>query len=370
MLTVAACSDGNSGSGTKNDGGAGTGGGMAGAAGSGSGAAGTGGTVGGTAGTSGGGGAGSGGAGSGAAGSPGRDGGADSGARDSGPVGGGGAGGGDGGTSASCGMARPMLTGWMGSGRMEGVVIGSDGSIYYGQSNAVGRLKAGGMPQNTWARIPDAGTIWGLAIDVKNQVLYAGVPGMHNSNLSAGKIYKITLADTPTVAEHVATAGNPNGLTMGPDGDLYYTDHYAHDVYRVSATGMRTKVNTSQIMRANGLAFYGGDLFVLAFMEGKVYRLKLTNGMETSRMEWATGMPNADGIAFDAMGRAWVGANGGLYMVPAAGGAGMRIMGVGGGANVEFGAGALRCTDIYVAGGNQLVRYEMNDVPGAPVSWH
>jgi hypothetical protein len=39
-------------------------------------------------------------------------------------------------------------------------------------------------------------------------------------------------------------------------------------------------------------------------------------------------------------------------------------------ANIEFGAGALPCTDIYVASGGALVRYEMGDVAGARVPWH
>jgi hypothetical protein len=38
-------------------------------------------------------------------------------------------------------------------------------------------------------------------------------------------------------------------------------------------------------------------------------------------------------------------------------------------AALEFGAGPLRCTDLYVASGRVMRRIE-NDAPGAPVLWH
>ena len=45
-------------------------------------------------------------------------------------------------------------------------------------------------------------------------------------------------------------------------------------------------------------------------------------------------------------------------------------MGIAAAANVEFGVGALPCTDIYVASSGSLVRYEMGTTAGAAVVWH
>ena len=45
-------------------------------------------------------------------------------------------------------------------------------------------------------------------------------------------------------------------------------------------------------------------------------------------------------------------------------------MGIAAAANVEFGAGALPCTDIYVASSGTLFRYTMGSARGAAVPWH
>ena len=40
------------------------------------------------------------------------------------------------------------------------------------------------------------------------------------------------------------------------------------------------------------------------------------------------------------------------------------------GANIEFGAGALRCSDMYIAGNGRGILRVMNDVEGYEVPWH
>ena len=40
------------------------------------------------------------------------------------------------------------------------------------------------------------------------------------------------------------------------------------------------------------------------------------------------------------------------------------------GANIEFGAGALRCSDMYIAGNGRGFLRVMNDVEGYEVPWH
>lgn len=86
----------------------------------------------------------------------------------------------------------------------------------------------------------------------------------------------------------------------------------------------------------------------------------------------ATGLSTADGLAIDAMGRFWVGLNSGSLVRLNGDGTNRTMISRPGGAtaNVEFGAGALRCTDVYVATGGGVTRYEMNDVPGQMVPWH
>jgi len=60
-----------------------------------------------------------------------------------------------------------------------------------------------------------------------------------------------------------------------------------------------------------------------------------------------------------------------VYQVDADGSNPMVLQrGISAAANIEFGVGALPCTDIYVASGGALVRFEMGDTAGASVPWH
>src|SRR4029453_9580594 len=99
--------------------------------------------------------------------------------------------------------------------------------------------------------------------------------------------------------------------------------------------------------------------------------LILTNGGETGREVFIAnvGATNADGAAFDEMGRLWVTAANQLRRITADG-ARVDMMMASNGANVEFGAGALNCNDIYGGSGSTGIRRHTVDVKGAVVPWH
>jgi len=210
--------------------------------------------------------------------------------------------------------------------------------------------------------------VWGLAIDVANQRLYVGSP-------SAGVIYAVDLAaEAPMGTVYLAGAGSPNGLTMGPDGALYYSNFAATGhVYRV-VDGMRTQVTTMSIRQPNGVAFHrDGSLYVDSYGAGSLIKLTLAANRETARETVATNLGSPDGLAFDATGRIYIGDNSGGRLIRLdADGTNPEVLrtGISAAANIEFGVGALPCTDIYVASGGALVRYEMGDTNGAAVPWH
>lgn len=268
-----------------------------------------------------------------------------------------------------CGMDRPTLP----TTATEGLVIGPDGTIYFSAAGSV-RVMRPGMPAAQLVALQGASTVWGLALDAANNKLYVGVP-------SSRRIDVVDLAATPpTATTFVSGAGAPNGLTMGPDGALWYTDFTAAGhVYRVSSDGMRTRVTNAMmpIRNPNGLAFdREGNLYVDSYMDGIVIRLTLANNMESGRttiqpMGASIGSP--DGLALDAMGRLYVTNNsGGTLVRMDADGSNAVVLrtGMPAAANIDFGVGALPCTDIYVATGRGLARYEMGDTPGAAVPWH
>jgi len=265
---------------------------------------------------------------------------------------------------ARCGTARPDLSAPGGS---EGIVIGPDGTIYYSQRSAVGRIRPGAAPENNWVAIAGS-TVWGLALDTVRNRLYAASP-------TTRALYVVDLAaGAPTSRVFVASAGSPNGLTLGPDGALWYTDFSGGHVYRVDAAGARTQVTATTIASANGLRFGAdGGLYVLSYATGIVHRLTITAGRESVRSTFGRVTGSPDGLMFDARGRLYVTDNGGgaLLRLEADGTGPTRLRtGLSAAANLEFGTGALRCDDLYIATGNGLVRYEMADAPGPDLPWH
>lgn len=285
----------------------------------------------------------------------------DAGAADAAPV--------DGGSGPGCGGARPDISGIRGT---EGLVIARDGTIYYSTRGGVGRLVPGGTPQTPWVSVGAANaTVWGLALDATNQFLYVGSP-------TTGSVHRIdTTAATPSATVFVAMAGSPNGLTMGPDGWLYFSDFNGNQVYRADTTGAtatRTRVTTSNIASANGVAFLAdGSLLVGSYANGNLYRLTLSNGSEDTRATLASSLGSIDGVAVDAAGSVYITDQSGRRVVRLDAN-GMNptnlVTNVASPANLEFGVGALDCEDLYITSSGTMRRYEAGTTAGAAVPWH
>jgi sugar lactone lactonase YvrE len=269
--------------------------------------------------------------------------------------------------SRRCGVERPLLSE---IGASAGVVIASNGTMYYAQNGSVGRYRSGNAPQNSWVRIPGlaGAAVWGLALDVVRNRLYVGTNG------SGIFLMDLTVETIPPTRFSPATVAN--GLTMGPDGDLYYTD-FRNDVWHVDQTGSQTRVNTAPIAGASGLAFGpDGSLYVNSSRVGVVWRLTLANGVQTAGEMFASGLRSPDGIALDAVGNLYVteqGASsqsGRLVRIAPGGTTESLTTGLSAPTKIEFGVGSLPCTDVYVATGTGLVRFENTTISGATVPWH
>jgi outer membrane protein assembly factor BamB len=270
--------------------------------------------------------------------------------------------------TVKCGDTRPNLGGY--SGSSEGIVIAPDGTIYFSQSfstSNLGRVRPGMPLEANWVNVGP--TVLGLAYDPKLKVLYAGSRGR-------AQILKIdTTATPPTVTNLAAASDQVNGLTLGEDGAVYWTDQTGRRIFRATAQGIKTEVTTSQLpLQPNGLAFGpDGMLYVNAWNGMDITRLKLdATGKETMREKFATlTNQNQDGIGFDAEGNLYVTA-GGLHRVKPDGTAEKLSMldGTVGGANLDFGAGVLSCNDMYSGGNSGGIRILKLPVKGANVPWH
>ena len=268
--------------------------------------------------------------------------------------------------AGGCGTTRPSLDAIK---TAEGLVIAPDGTIYFtqpfgtGSSGFLGRYRPPyTAPELQWVDL--GGKALGITLDPKRRVLYAG-------SRDRKKLLAVYLSAHPQVAEIADVEPTINGVTLGEDGAVYYTDQATAHVYRVTPEGTKTRVTKSPVEDLNGIAFGPDkDLYVLTYAKAKVTRLKLAAGKEKSRQAFAdiTGGRNADGITFDKQGRMYVTA-GGLFRV-SGDGKNVESLGEAYGANADFGIGALGCSDLYTAGnGKGIFRFE-NDTPGGDMLWH
>ena len=247
----------------------------------------------------------------------------------------------------------------------EGLAIAPDGTVYYSQSGAVGRRLAGGAAENRWVLLVGATTVWGMALR-DDGMLFVGSPS------AGGNVYRIdTTQVSPTAQVLYPAAGSANGVTVGPDAAVYYSDFNGDRVYRVDDAGVRTQVTAAVIDQANGLLFDDdGKLLVLAYGAGQVWRLTLDASMvETSRVLAGTfAGSRLDGIAKDVTGRYYLTDNsaGRLLRVDSAfANTEVLLTGTPAAANIAWGKGPLGCMDVYVASSGALGLFT-SDATGRP----
>jgi acyl-CoA thioesterase I len=266
-----------------------------------------------------------------------------------------------------CGGARPSLSAIP---TAEGLVIAPDGTIYFSQPFAGENQTFLGRYAPPYERAPElrwlelGGNALGITLDPARNILYAG-------SRTAKKLYAVPLSGPPTVKPLADVEEGINGLTLAADGSVYYTDQKGGHVYRVATDGTKTQVTTTPLVEPNGLAFSPESaLYVVSWVKPEITRLTVTSGAETGREVFAT-LPqaNADGIAFDGRGRMFVTASSTLYEISRDGNV-VTPLGRSAGANIDFGAGALSCSDMYIAGNRQGLRLFAHDTAGLPVPWH
>ncbi len=255
----------------------------------------------------------------------------------------------------------------------EGIVVAADGTLYYSQPQAVGRRDTDGNVDDAFAPLRSAAqTVWGLALAPDQSRVYAASP-------STGSIFVIDAASGDVDFEITGLFGGPNGLTVDRDGHLFVADFNDDVVVRLtigaSAAAVTSTTITSAVTAPNGLLVDGDDLLVLSYVDGELIRLTGGRlGAATSTPTIADALGSPDGVARGDDGTLFVTDNSGgrvLRVVLQSGSvvAGVQVAtGLPAAANLEFGAGALRCDRLLVASSGSLGVLDVG-VAGAAVPW-
>jgi sugar lactone lactonase YvrE len=261
----------------------------------------------------------------------------------------------------------------------DGLAIDSDGTLYYTHIRdgweTLGRVRPGvGRHEPEFLRVVRGTTPWGLAIDSGRRRLYF-------ASSTASTIYVIDLTQAQPSAQILLSVPGilPNDLAIGPNGDVYFSDHADNHLYRVDLTGVRSQVTTTPLgldgdrergNRPSALAFGPtGELFVGTRGWGNIHRITLVAGSESARQLFGAFVGWANGLAFDQQGRLYVSLYDNERLTDVVrldpGGTREEVLAMGGRfSSLAFGRGALSCNDVYVSERTGAIRRITVDVPG------
>jgi hypothetical protein len=273
----------------------------------------------------------------------------------------------------ACGDGTAMLPS---TGEVAGLLVTPDGTIY-----ATGGINGGpplrirpGQAPEVFTRALGIGAM-GITYDPIDNMLYVAM-------FYSLKIMRVDLNLPNSTAVAIANTGvRPNGLTLGEDRALYFTDAYYGTITRKGLVGLSAKVTASPLPGNPSALAFGpdGKLYVTQSTGTDVIRLTLdAQGQEIARETFASlGVKGGAGLAFADDGHLFVTA--GRFYEPAevfSGGQTFEIDAAGkivatmpgNGPALDFGTGALRCSDLYVAGTG--IKVAGVGRKGMDVPWH
>ncbi len=166
----------------------------------------------------------------------------------------------------------------------------------------------------------DAGFLSGLAFDDLGR-LYVGRVNTSDWQTFTGSIIRVGAHSASVVAGFPAGGSFPNGLAFHL-GYLYVADSIGGAIYRFRPTDQDqvitspwfqdTLLSPEGDLGANGIAFWGRDLFVGNYSTGTIIRLPIVSGGLPGTPHVVVSdasLVSADGLAFDAYGRLWITVN-------------------------------------------------------------
>src|SRR5262245_46859305 len=211
------------------------------------------------------------------------------------------------------------------------IVVGSDGNLWFTEVNAfqIGRITTSGVV--TEFRLPTTGfkpisitagpdgALWFTEMNANNPTtdLPSSQPPVFepttNHPILGGKIGRISTAGTVTeftIPTGADPNGTPNGITTGPDGNLWFTERNSSDhsvIGRLTPNGVYTEFFiTNALFSQSGSITVGPDgnlWFTVSGYSSYVGRIT-TNGAFSGFGDFATNFPR--GITVGPDGNLWL----------------------------------------------------------------
>lgn len=206
---------------------------------------------------------------------------------------------------------------------LESVVLDRQGNLYFTRttgadfttfdlSRARGEIvkRTPDGAETIFAALPD-GAVAGVLTIVGDDTLYVTVSAPTRQD--AHGVWRFGLDGQGQLFATLPPETGPNGITPGPDNNLYVADSNLGAVWRINpATGaVRQWVRHAQLARrpwlglfpgANGLHFWQNDLYVAVSDRGQLVRVPLLPDGEAGELVvFVRGVPTDD-FAFDAQG--------------------------------------------------------------------
>jgi sugar lactone lactonase YvrE len=198
----------------------------------------------------------------------------------------------------------------------EGVAVDKEGNIYVGfyPTGQILKITPDGE-QSIFATLDVSGTVGGglvgFALDKEGDLYVcdaSGEPATHG-------IWKVSRNGATRRIAALDPSGFPNDLVFDEGGDLFVTDSYLGEIWRISKSG-ETKVWLKDPLLAmvfaygaNGIAIDRGDLFVTNTDQSTIVRIELGDEDRPPHAEVFVQNPllfGADGISFDVRHNAYV----------------------------------------------------------------
>lgn len=209
----------------------------------------------------------------------------------------------------------------------ESMALGSDGHLYvsrtiWGDTSDVGvieRVSLTGGPVREVARI-DAGygLVAGLAVDPQNR-LYVAVASFDDTVPTA--VYRVEGSGRLAPVLYLPTGAFPNGLAFY-GGSLYVTDPDAGAIWRARLGASPVTLTTPWLtdpalapgatLGPDGIAFRGSTMYVTQYDRGQILTAVIAADGTPGSLHVLVDDPalvTADGVAFDSVGNLWVTVN-------------------------------------------------------------